>query len=614
MRLRTKLLAAMLLAAVPPVAVSGWFATTLHQEGLRASIDELHRRAAVDAAGYVEGFVRGAVSDLRHSLAYVALDRFEGDALVQALRLLYLVSPRTSTIVLLGEDGKKLAEPVFADDPDAAAETRGHEAMDEAALAWFAAHIPLAEALSAGAAVGVPYAGPPGPARVAIAAVYSVPAVAPASAPASAPAPAAAAPRRWVVAAEISLREVESRLAAAAVVGVHGVASLRAGADRHVVAATAPDPPGALVSGSAEVPSLGWTVTVAQPAADAYAAAERLRLAALFWIAVALLLAAGLGLWLGGGLSRPVAALAGAARAIAGGNLDQRIDAPPAGGDEVDELARAFNHMSFEVAQRDAQLRTWARELENRVAEKTHELSQAQDEILRARKYAAVAQLGAGVAHEVNNPLTSVLGLTQLLLMDKPADSPERRTLQDIETEAMRIREIVSALSKMTEAEAAPREVVALGDVVDRALELAQDELRAHDIEVVREANGELPTFTGNRDRLVSAVHHLVRNAVTAMRGRPKATLRLRLEHIDRKLVKLVVADEGTGIAPEHLDRIFDPFFTTKGEWRGRGLGLSEVYATVAEHRGKVDVKSELGKGTVVTIVLPAVRGEGMLA
>src|SRR5207253_7932873 len=135
--------------------------------------------------------------------------------------------------------------------------------------------------------------------------------------------------------------------------------------------------------------------------------------------------------------------------ALTGRELGHRVG--DAGrGDELGDLARAFNAMAAEIER-------WNRELAQRVEEKTREAREAQDLLLRAQKLAAVGQLGAGVAHEVNNPLAGLLGQVQLLLMQEPADSGRRKKLETIETEAKRIREIVQRLQRSAEGDEGDR-------------------------------------------------------------------------------------------------------------------------------------------------------------
>src|SRR5436853_3855880 len=139
-----------------------------------------------------------------------------------------------------------------------------------------------------------------------------------------------------------------------------------------------------------------------------------------------------------GAMVRPIRALHRGAAALAGGELGHRVEGEDRG-DELGDLARGFNAMAAEIER-------WNRELAQRVEEKTREAREAQDLLLRVQKLAAVGQLGAGVAHEVNNPLAGLLGQAQLLLMREPADSPRRKKLEAIEAQALTITEVMQRL------------------------------------------------------------------------------------------------------------------------------------------------------------------------
>jgi signal transduction histidine kinase len=319
-------------------------------------------------------------------------------------------------------------------------------------------------------------------------------------------------------------------------------------------------------------------------------------------------------------VARRIATLAGGTEALARGEFHARLDAT--GSDELAGLARSFNKMAAdlgtatdairkrnaEIEGKNAEISKWNRELEQRVADKTRELRQAEDALLRARSLAAVGNLGAGMAHEINNPLTGILGIAQLLLADLPAGAPERALVGDLENQAQRIRAIVKNLLELSDTErGAGEQAVDLNAVVTDALALSRPELERGKIEIVTQLAGKLPAVRGDAARLEEVVIELCENARRAM---PKGgTLTIATSTPDDKLVALRVTDTGGGIAREHLEKIFDPFFTTKMHWRATGMGLTMVHKVVEQHRGSIAVDSPPGRGASFTLSFPAAAG-----
>jgi signal transduction histidine kinase len=249
----------------------------------------------------------------------------------------------------------------------------------------------------------------------------------------------------------------------------------------------------------------------------------------------------------------------------------------------------------------------WRRELEGRVEEKTRELREAQELLLRAQNLAALGQMGAGVAHEINNPLAGLLGMAQIMLEHAPEGSSERQRLEAIEKQALRIRDIVENLRRLAEGgdgiTLAPTDV---HQAVEAALALDQQWLAAQGIKVVREFGAQVPPVAGEAAQLSEAFLQLVTNARRAMSGGGTLTISTRL--VEGKLVYVRFADTGEGIPPELHQRIFEPFFTTKQDWQAKGLGLTLANRLVELHRGRITVESTPGKGAAFTVALPVMQ------
>ena len=225
----------------------------------------------------------------------------------------------------------------------------------------------------------------------------------------------------------------------------------------------------------------------------------------------------------------------------------------------------------------------------------------------RVERVAGLGTLIAGVAHELNNPLSSILGLSHLLLLE-PRSDEERDDLTAIVREAQRMAKIVADLrlvSRDTE-ERTRREVVELNDVVRHILKTRAYSLSTRNITVEADLADDFPAILGDRAQLEQVVLNLVVNAEQAMMGADAVdrTLIVRTRVMDAGC-SIHVIDTGSGIPADHLERIFDPFFTTKRPGEGTGLGLSLAHTIVTEHHGEIHVDSEVGKGTAFRIDLP---------
>ncbi len=259
--------------------------------------------------------------------------------------------------------------------------------------------------------------------------------------------------------------------------------------------------------------------------------------------------------------------------------------------------------MTSEVRRRDAEIRAWNATLASRVEEKTAELREAQDQIARSRRLAALGSLSAGVAHALNNPMTSVVGLVSLV-RQRLAHGEAGELLGEALLEARRATRVVQDLRRFAEQE---REGAGQHFGLDRPVLAALDAFRArlHEqgIALETELADGLPAAQGHPDQIEQLVGHLVDNAVAAMPG--GGTLGVRVSAVEGQALRICVSDTGTGIPPEIRERIFDPFFTTRPAGDG-GMGLSLAHAIAEAHHGTLRVESAPGQGSRFTVVLPA--------
>ncbi len=234
------------------------------------------------------------------------------------------------------------------------------------------------------------------------------------------------------------------------------------------------------------------------------------------------------------------------------------------------------------------------------------ELEQAHTQLIRTEKLAALGQLSAGVAHEINNPLGTITIYAHLLLKGLEADDPRREDVMMIVNEAQRAKEIVQGLlSFARETKLRPGETD-VNSVIEDVLGLVANQSLFHNIVIRKSLAPELPTLFADATQLKQVFLNTVLNAAQAMEGKGKLAISTALE---KEAVKIRIQDTGPGVPPENLDKLFSPFFTTKE--KGTGLGLAISYGIVERHGGSIDVETKLGKGAAFIISLPVSMEKG---
>jgi PAS domain S-box-containing protein len=227
-----------------------------------------------------------------------------------------------------------------------------------------------------------------------------------------------------------------------------------------------------------------------------------------------------------------------------------------------------------------------------------------EEQLQQREKLSSIGLLAAGVAHEINTPLTGVSSYTQMLLGMLAETDPKHALLQKIRRQTDRATGIVSNLLNFSRTGGATDFAeVNLNRVLEDTLQLLEPQLRHSQVELRREYAEDLPPVYGNAGKLQQVFTNLLLNARDALPD--GGAVRLRTVCDDDEAVTIEVADDGIGIAPENVARIYDPFFTTKGVGRGTGLGLAVSYGIVQEHSGHITVESAPGRGTTFRISLP---------
>jgi two-component system NtrC family sensor kinase len=227
--------------------------------------------------------------------------------------------------------------------------------------------------------------------------------------------------------------------------------------------------------------------------------------------------------------------------------------------------------------------------------------------LAQSEKMASIGQLAAGVAHELNNPLTGILFYADMKLASMDADDPEREEVASVIEDVNRCKGIVKNLLVYSRQSNPTKETIQLNSIIDKSLSLIRDPKVFNNIEIIREDVADGILVHVDRNQICQVVINLIMNALSSMGGAGRLIFRAYRDEV-RHNACLEIEDNGCGISEEHLPRIFDPFFTTKPTGKGTGLGLSTVYGLIKENKGHIEVKETSAKGTTFKMELPFVE------
>ena len=294
-------------------------------------------------------------------------------------------------------------------------------------------------------------------------------------------------------------------------------------------------------------------------------------------------------------IAAPVRNLERITKKIARGDFSESIVVK--GGDEISSLGASFNMMEEKLEHAMASLEDIIKMLQEKQAQ-----------LVEAEKLASIGKFAAGIAHEINNPLTSVLTFSHLLLEQCDKDDPRCQKLRMMARETERARNIVRQLLSFSREMVINPVLININQPVQEIVESIEAQGAFKDIDLSMDLAEDLPMIQADPAQLGQVVMNLVLNAIHAIT--PPGSIEVKTRRAGQH-VEMVITDSGSGIPKEHLNKIFDPFFTTKGVNRGTGLGLAVSYGIIKKHGGDISVMSTEGHGAAFIVRLPVEKAEG---
>jgi two-component system NtrC family sensor kinase len=306
-------------------------------------------------------------------------------------------------------------------------------------------------------------------------------------------------------------------------------------------------------------------------------------------------------------VSTPVSMLAQGMRKVADGDLDYHVEINSR--DEMGELAGAFNEMTSDLKAAKNELIEWGNTLEKKVEEKTEAIRMAQAQLIHSEKLASLGRMAAGVAHEINSPLTGIVTFGHLLLKRFPPGTEEQEDVEVIIEQANRCSSIIKGLLGFARASAAEKSSTNINDVLAHSLNILRNKADFFNIKLITNLDPGLSRVKADSSQLQQVFLNMVMNAADAIEGKGTITVTTRnISEEDGDYVEIEFHDTGPGISDENLAKIFEPFFTTKPVGKGTGLGLAVSHGIIKEHGGKIDVKTGPGDGTTFLVRLPVCK------
>ena len=306
-------------------------------------------------------------------------------------------------------------------------------------------------------------------------------------------------------------------------------------------------------------------------------------------------------------IHNPIQKLNNATKEVANLNLDHKVDIDSQ--DELGNLAFSFNKMTYHLKEANEAIQDWSSQLENRVKEKTRELEKTQSRLIVAEKMAAMGELSAMVAHEINNPLSGILSYAKLssrFLNQEKIDSEilesVKKNLTFISNETKRCGNIVKNLLIFARRTSGDYKEEHLNKIIEDSIQVIDHSAKMKALSLTTELEEENDLLQCDAGGIQQILVALIINSIDATS--PGGKITVKTEYMKEKdQIRIMVTDNGKGIPEDAIPHIFEPFFSTKV--KSTGLGLSVVYGVVEQHNGTIDVASKVNQGTTFTITLP---------
>ena len=301
----------------------------------------------------------------------------------------------------------------------------------------------------------------------------------------------------------------------------------------------------------------------------------------------------------------PLQKMVVATQQIAKGDLTHKLNVRST--DEIGDLAQSFDKMTEELRLANHKLIEWGKTLEKKVEERTEEIRKMQSHLIQQEKLASLGKLAAGIAHEINNPLGGILIYSHLLLEEKDKGSPEHDNLKKIVKETTRCKDIVKSLLQFARPRDPEMIQTDVNEILENSLSIMERQALFQNIKLQKKYSSDLPKIVADSAQLQQVFMNIILNGAEAIDGDGKFTIKTSLAG-DKKNINIEFTDTGHGINEKDKKRLFEPFFTTKEVGKGTGLGLAISYSIIQKHEGTIKVKSQVGKGSTFTVIIPVKR------
>jgi two-component system, NtrC family, sensor kinase len=312
-------------------------------------------------------------------------------------------------------------------------------------------------------------------------------------------------------------------------------------------------------------------------------------------------------------IKKPLNAIVKASQSVAKGDTSTRVEIIPNQLDDISMVSSAFNNMLDNINAAAIELQNWSHQLEYKVQKKSEELLEAQNELIHIEKIASLGKLSSSVAHEINNPLAGVLTYTKLVHkqlskveIDPTTKDSMLKHLTVIETETKRCGDIVKGLLDFSRKDQENFNAQHLNKVLKETYDLMAHQMKMGNILFSLDLSAQSDLIYCSENQIKQACVAILVNASEAVTE--NGEIMLRTFNPDQENVKIEIIDNGSGITPEDMPHIFEPFFSAKHKTSGIGLGLAIAHGIVISHKGRIEVDSKVGKGTIISVILPLIK------